>query len=208
VLRFDGLDHLPASDRVAVLYTAGNHDQCLNLNEVERMDYSQDVVPITFKYRFTPDFKQYLRKHRPEAAKVLETKGIEEADVNTTLTPMGDFGRFILSFPSIPYEGASDFDRSSGYEYALIVLDHHPAKLAAWREVKPIPLVEGTTGLMDPEYVNKRLPVCRAGIPVRVLEQEAYILHCETIAEGFKFYADSDEVRIWQLFWKGEDKQS
>lgn len=71
-------------------------------------------------YRFTKAFADWLAVHRPEAAKVLAehrvTSCLAEASTN----------RYRLTFPGVPAELSTDFDRAVDLDCAAMVLDRNP----------------------------------------------------------------------------------
>jgi hypothetical protein len=159
------------------------------------------ATSFSFVYTLSEGFLAYLDKARPGAAKALRKYNVKSAQVVGSLDASGNPGRYLMTFYGVPFDAAKDLDRQAHAEHACIVLDEHPAKLAAGKSIDFVAPQEGLSCLIDPAALQRRIPDKRIGVPIRILKREGYYITAMTEAEGYVFIMDVDELRCWNQLW-------
>jgi hypothetical protein len=165
------------------------------------MHEQNGLTPFSFTYKLGEGFLSYLDETRPGVAEVLRTYNVQSARVAGTVDGFGNTGRYLMSFYGVPCGASEHFDRQAHSEHACVVLDEHPARLAAGKNLDFVVPQEGLSCLIDPGVVQQRLRDKRVGVPVRILRREGYVITAMTEAEGYVFILDADELRCWHRLW-------
>lgn len=160
-------------------------------------------------YNFSPGFQEWLRTHRPGAARILEGKGRTQALV------VDEGRRVLLAFPGVPAAMSKSFDRRLDTDDACLVLDGHPEELAT----SQAPVPDGVRRPWHPKegdrcFVDALLLGRREGkdlgkgrkVPAEVSGRVAYMVHLkvEGVAEEVLFDVDEVNVVGSSLVWPAE----
>lgn len=157
------------------------------------------------EYTITPEFKTWLRKHRPEAAATLDQAHVTKGELT------GGPGRHRLTFNTIKHPKVgwlAGFDRQVDTDKVCIVLDGRPdvvassGQPAAGSRIKTMPDA-GDTFYIDPVLVG---PLVREDLgsarraKVTVVDRQAFMV--KLALEPKEFTIDVDELRCWaSLAW-------